>query len=142
MGSQNPASFAFQVLQTSPSVQGKESLWGKSMLCPVVWLDVQNRILPPMRWHPLVKQLGEEEGEVSACCELILQTKVLGGRAWRGMWCSNPTPPHVPIARGPQLHPLRKGLGPGNLNTPGDACLPISPSSPDSFCPWGTGASA
>ncbi|KAI5929400.1 Fer-1-like protein 5 [Manis javanica] len=59
--------------------QGKESLWGKSMLCPVVWLDVQNRILPPMRWHPLVKQLGEEEGEVSACCELILQTKSLIG---------------------------------------------------------------
>ncbi|XP_021565491.1 fer-1-like protein 5, partial [Carlito syrichta] len=57
---------------------GKESLWGRSMWPPVVWLDLQDRILPPMRWHPLVKELGEEEGEVLASCELILETEVLG----------------------------------------------------------------
>lgn len=44
---------------------------------PVVWLDVQHRILPPMRWHPLGKELGEEEGEILASCELILETEVL-----------------------------------------------------------------
>ncbi|XP_014647127.1 PREDICTED: fer-1-like protein 5 [Ceratotherium simum simum] len=57
--------------------QGKESLWGRSMWSPVVWLDVQNRILPPMRWHPLVKELEEEEGEILASCELILETESL-----------------------------------------------------------------
>nr|XP_008006192.2 fer-1-like protein 5 isoform X8 [Chlorocebus sabaeus] len=58
---------------------GKESLWGRSMWPPVVWLDLQDRILPPMRWHPLVKELGKEEGEILASCELILQTEIL---AW------------------------------------------------------------
>nr|XP_008006198.2 fer-1-like protein 5 isoform X12 [Chlorocebus sabaeus] len=57
---------------------GKESLWGRSMWPPVVWLDLQDRILPPMRWHPLVKELGKEEGEILASCELILQTEKLG----------------------------------------------------------------
>ncbi|XP_040849283.1 fer-1-like protein 5 [Ochotona curzoniae] len=57
--------------------QGKESLWGRSIWPPVVWLDLQDRILPPMRWHPLVKDLGEEEGEVLASCELILETEKL-----------------------------------------------------------------
>ncbi|XP_073867100.1 fer-1-like protein 5 isoform X2 [Macaca fascicularis] len=57
---------------------GKESLWGRSMWPPVVWLDLQDRILPPMRWHPLMKELGKEEGEILASCELILQTEKLG----------------------------------------------------------------
>uniref|UniRef100_A0A2I3S8B8 Fer-1 like family member 5 n=1 Tax=Pan troglodytes TaxID=9598 RepID=A0A2I3S8B8_PANTR len=57
---------------------GKESLWGRSMWPPLVWLDLQDRILPPMRWHPLVKELGKEEGEILASCELILQTEKLG----------------------------------------------------------------
>ncbi|XP_054403159.1 fer-1-like protein 5 isoform X19 [Pongo abelii] len=57
---------------------GKESLWGRSVWPPVVWLDLQDRILPPMRWHPLVKELGKEEGEILASCELILQTEKLG----------------------------------------------------------------
>ncbi|XP_062933805.1 fer-1-like protein 5 [Cynocephalus volans] len=57
--------------------QGKESLWGRSVWPPVVWLDLQDRILPPMRWHPLVKELGEEEGEILASCELILETEML-----------------------------------------------------------------
>ncbi|XP_054963622.1 fer-1-like protein 5 isoform X4 [Pan paniscus] len=57
---------------------GKESLWGRSMWPPMVWLDLQDRILPPMRWHPLVKELGKEEGEILASCELILQTEKLG----------------------------------------------------------------
>ncbi|XP_060043508.1 fer-1-like protein 5 [Erinaceus europaeus] len=56
---------------------GKESLWGRSMWTPEIWLDVQNRILPPMKWHPLRKQLGEQEGEILASCELILETEGL-----------------------------------------------------------------
>ncbi|KAM9212099.1 LOW QUALITY PROTEIN: fer-1-like protein 5 [Dugong dugon] len=55
--------------------QGKESLWGRSMWSPVVWLDLEDRTLPPMRWHPLVKVMGEEEGEILASCELILETQ-------------------------------------------------------------------
>ncbi|XP_066123860.1 fer-1-like protein 5 [Saccopteryx bilineata] len=58
--------------------QGKESFWGRSMWPPVVWLNAQQRMLPPMRWHPLAKKLGEEEGEILASCELILETEVLG----------------------------------------------------------------
>ncbi|XP_037663567.1 fer-1-like protein 5 [Choloepus didactylus] len=57
--------------------QGKESLWGRSTWSPVVWLDLQNRTLPPLRWHPLVKGLGEEEGEILASCELILESQSL-----------------------------------------------------------------
>ncbi|XP_038407049.1 fer-1-like protein 5 isoform X3 [Canis lupus familiaris] len=57
--------------------QGKETLWGRSMWSPVVWLDVQNRILPPLRWHPLVKLPGEEECEILVSCELILETEIL-----------------------------------------------------------------
>ncbi|XP_036080949.1 fer-1-like protein 5 [Rousettus aegyptiacus] len=63
--------------------QGNESLWGRSMWSPMVWLDVQHRILPPMRWHPLAKELGEEEGEILASCELILETEVLGETSLR-----------------------------------------------------------
>lgn len=100
------------------------------MWSPVVWLDVQKRILPPMRWHPLVKGLEEEEGEILASCELILETEVLGERARLGVWCPAPslcpTPlPHVPTASGPQPQPLSKVLGPGNQNTGlGGAGLP------------------
>ncbi|XP_055985030.1 fer-1-like protein 5 [Sorex fumeus] len=57
--------------------QGRESLWGRSMCVPKVWLDVQNRILYPMRWCPLINQLGEEEGEILASCELFLETEKL-----------------------------------------------------------------
>ncbi|XP_019065151.1 fer-1-like protein 5 isoform X2 [Fukomys damarensis] len=56
---------------------GKESLWGRSMWPPVVWLDPQDWMLPPLKWHPLVKELGEEEGEILASCELILETEKL-----------------------------------------------------------------
>lgn len=45
---------------------------------PVVWLDLRDWMLPPLRWHPLVKELGEEECEIFASCELILETEVLG----------------------------------------------------------------
>ncbi|KAM6185251.1 fer-1-like protein 5 [Rhynchocyon petersi] len=54
---------------------GKESLWGRSMWSPVVWLDLQERTLPPLRWHPLVKGIMEEEGEILASCELILESQ-------------------------------------------------------------------
>uniref|UniRef100_A0A8C7BKZ9 Fer-1 like family member 5 n=1 Tax=Neovison vison TaxID=452646 RepID=A0A8C7BKZ9_NEOVI len=57
------------------NAQGKESLWARSMWSPVVWLDVQKRTLPPLRWHPLVKLLGEKEGEILVSCELILETE-------------------------------------------------------------------
>ncbi|XP_064428635.1 fer-1-like protein 5 [Mirounga angustirostris] len=60
--------------------QGKESLWARSTWSPVVWLDVQTRTLPPLRWHPLVKLLGEKEGEILVSCELILETEVPGGK--------------------------------------------------------------
>nr|XP_027775573.1 fer-1-like protein 5 [Marmota flaviventris] len=56
---------------------GKEVLWGRSMWPPVVSLDLQNWILPPLRWHPLVKELGEEEGQILASCEMILETENL-----------------------------------------------------------------
>ncbi|XP_027988522.2 fer-1-like protein 5 [Eptesicus fuscus] len=58
--------------------RGKESFRGRSTWPPVVWLDVQHRVLPPMRWHPFAKELGEKEGEILASCELILETEVLG----------------------------------------------------------------
>ncbi|XP_055462731.1 fer-1-like protein 5 [Psammomys obesus] len=56
---------------------GKEILWGRSMWPPVVWLNLQGWVLAPLRWHPLVKELGEEEGAVLASCELILETQKL-----------------------------------------------------------------
>lgn len=89
----------------------------------MVWLDAQKRILPPLRWHPFIKLLGEEEGEILASCELILETEVLRRRAWLvavggggRCQCSLSTPPHFPV---PSSHyqwsptpPPRKGLGP------------------------------
>lgn len=86
---------------------------------PVVWLDVQHRVLPPMRWHPFAKELGEEESEILASCELILETEVLGVRALLGGVVLSAPPclmplRHVPTARGPRLHPpnpLRKAWG-------------------------------
>lgn len=48
---------------------------------PVVWLDLQGWALTPLRWHPLVRELGEEEGEILASCELILETEVQMRRA-------------------------------------------------------------
>uniref|UniRef100_A0A8C5YK51 C2 domain-containing protein n=1 Tax=Marmota marmota marmota TaxID=9994 RepID=A0A8C5YK51_MARMA len=70
---------------------GKEVLWGRSMWPPVVSLDLQNWILPPLRWHPLVKELGEEEGQILASCEMILETEVLGNKGWLSL----PSPPPV-----------------------------------------------
>lgn len=93
------------------SFQGKESLWGRSMWSPVVWLDVQHRILPPMRWHPLVKEFGEEEGEILASCELILETEVLEERAL----------PHIPAtsshSQGELTPPAQERPGLWNQNT-------------------------
>ncbi|CAH7227352.1 Fer1l5 [Phodopus roborovskii] len=57
--------------------KGHKVLWGRSMLPPVVWLDLEGWTFTPLRWHPLVKELGEEEGEVLASCELILETEKL-----------------------------------------------------------------
>ncbi|KAL1771885.1 fer-1 5 [Sigmodon hispidus] len=57
--------------------RGNKILWGRGMWAPVVWLDSQGWTLTPLRWHPLVKELGEEEGEILASCELILETEKL-----------------------------------------------------------------
>nr|XP_020021559.1 fer-1-like protein 5 [Castor canadensis] len=57
--------------------RGNETLWGRSMWPPVVWLDLQDWVPPPLRWRPLRKGLGEEEGEILASCELILETEKL-----------------------------------------------------------------
>lgn len=48
---------------------------------PVVWLGLQDWVFTPLRWHPLIRELGEEEGEILASCELILETQVQSGRA-------------------------------------------------------------
>uniref|UniRef100_A0A3Q1MPC9 Fer-1 like family member 5 n=1 Tax=Bos taurus TaxID=9913 RepID=A0A3Q1MPC9_BOVIN len=73
---ESPPCVVLELWQRDP--QGNETLWGRSIWHPVVWLDAQDRILPPMRWHPLVKGLEDEEGEILASCELILETEVLG----------------------------------------------------------------
>uniref|UniRef100_A0A452E0D7 Fer-1 like family member 5 n=1 Tax=Capra hircus TaxID=9925 RepID=A0A452E0D7_CAPHI len=70
----SPPCVVLELWQRDP--QGSETLWGRSMWHPVVWLDAQDRILPPMRWHPLVKGLEDEEGEILASCELILETEL------------------------------------------------------------------
>ncbi|XP_051008619.1 fer-1-like protein 5 [Acomys russatus] len=57
--------------------RGNKILWGRSMWPPVVWLDIQGWVLTPLRWHPLAKELGEEEAEIFASCELILETQKL-----------------------------------------------------------------
>lgn len=51
------------------------------MCPPVIWLGLQDWVFTPLRWHPLVRELGEEEGEILASCELILETQVQMGRA-------------------------------------------------------------
>ncbi|XP_043323629.1 fer-1-like protein 5 [Cervus canadensis] len=73
---EGPPCVVLELWQRDP--QGSETLWGRTMWQPVVWLDAQDRILPPMRWHPLVRGLEDEEGEILASCELILETEVLG----------------------------------------------------------------
>ncbi|XP_035308371.1 fer-1-like protein 5 isoform X2 [Cricetulus griseus] len=55
--------------------KGKKVLWGRSMWPPVVWLNLQSWTLTPLRWHPIMKELGEEEGEILASCELILEVE-------------------------------------------------------------------
>nr|XP_020762001.1 fer-1-like protein 5 [Odocoileus virginianus texanus] len=72
---EGPPCVVLELWQRDP--QGSETLWGRTMWHPVVWLDAQDRILPPMRWHPLVKGLEDEEGEILASCELILETESL-----------------------------------------------------------------
>ncbi|XP_012666478.1 fer-1-like protein 5 [Otolemur garnettii] len=72
---QSPPLVALELWQHDS--RGKESLWGRSMWSPVVWLDLHDRTLPPMRWHPIVNELGSAEGEILASCELILETEYL-----------------------------------------------------------------
>ncbi|KAM4867839.1 fer-1-like protein 5 [Thomomys bottae] len=56
---------------------GKESLRGWSMWPPMVWLDIEKRTLPPLRWHPVLKGFADEECEILSSCELLLETEKL-----------------------------------------------------------------
>lgn len=100
----------------------------------MVWLDVQKRTLPPLRWHPLVKLLGEKEGEILVSCELILETEVPGGRAQPGgVVLGAPTLPPLPCLKFPQpaapnSTPSGKAWGLG-ASTPG-LVMPACPTSP------------
>lgn len=76
---------------------------------PVIWLGLQDWVFTPLRWHPLVRQLGEEEGEILASCELILETQVQMGRAGLMPLPAPPPPPGSHKCQGPPL-PLMKGL--------------------------------
>lgn len=97
----------------------------------MVWLDVQKRTLPPLRWHPLVKLLGEKEGEILVSCELILETEVWAG----GVRCSGaptfPTPlPQVPTTSKSPAQPTEGRPGAWSQHTGlGDACLLLPPGS-------------
>ncbi|XP_036606427.1 fer-1-like protein 5 [Trichosurus vulpecula] len=59
---------------------GKGSLWGRSMCSPVVCLDLQKRALPLLSWHSISKEPGEEEGEILAAFELILETEMVSNQ--------------------------------------------------------------
>ena len=104
---------------------------------PVVWLDAQDRILPPMRWHPLVKGLEDEEGEILASCELILETEV-PGEGPAGRWgAQRPTLPRSSAmgstTGSPQAQFLKKALGCPGSDTAGWE-VPSCPASPR-LCP-------
>uniref|UniRef100_A0A7N4NNI5 Fer-1 like family member 5 n=1 Tax=Sarcophilus harrisii TaxID=9305 RepID=A0A7N4NNI5_SARHA len=72
---ENPPPMCLELWQLNS--QGKKSLWGRSICSPVVYLDLQKRVLPPLNWHSISKETGEEEGEILASFELILETEVL-----------------------------------------------------------------
>lgn len=76
---------------------------------PVVWLDLQDWVFTPLRWHPLVRELGEDEGEILASCELILETQVQTGGAGLTPLPAPPPSPAFHKHQGPPL-PLTKGL--------------------------------
>ncbi|XP_044515542.1 fer-1-like protein 5 [Gracilinanus agilis] len=59
---------------------GKQSLCGRSMCSPIVYLDLKNRALPLLSWHPINKMPGEEEGEILAAFELILETEMVSNQ--------------------------------------------------------------
>ncbi|XP_074144514.1 LOW QUALITY PROTEIN: fer-1-like protein 5 [Sminthopsis crassicaudata] len=71
---ENPPPMCLELWQLN--AQGKRSLWGRSMCSPVVYLDLQTRALPPLNWHSISKETGEEEGEILAAFELILETEM------------------------------------------------------------------
>ncbi|XP_051829561.1 fer-1-like protein 5 [Antechinus flavipes] len=71
---ENPPPMCLELWQVNS--QGKRSLWGRSMCSPVVYLDLQKRTLPPLNWHSISKETGEEEGEILASFELILETEM------------------------------------------------------------------
>ncbi|XP_031807343.1 fer-1-like protein 5 [Sarcophilus harrisii] len=71
---ENPPPMCLELWQLNS--QGKKSLWGRSICSPVVYLDLQKRVLPPLNWHSISKETGEEEGEILASFELILETEI------------------------------------------------------------------
>uniref|UniRef100_A0A5F8H5D9 C2 domain-containing protein n=1 Tax=Monodelphis domestica TaxID=13616 RepID=A0A5F8H5D9_MONDO len=72
---ENPPLVCLELWQQNS--HGKQSLCGRSMCSPIVYLDLKNRVLPLLRWHSFNKMPGEDEGEVLAAFELILETEVL-----------------------------------------------------------------
>lgn len=116
----------------------------------MVWLDAQDRILPPMRWHPLVKGLEDEEGEILASCELILETEVLGeGAQLGGGVLSAPTQPRSSAMGShnqqlPSPVPQESPGGPWLRHHWAGWCRPAQPlhDSTTSFCPKGSRAAS
>lgn len=78
---------------------------------PIVWLGLQDWVFTPLRWHPLVRELGEEEGEILASCELILETQVQMGRTGLMPPPCPPLPPGFHKHQGPPLR-VMEGLRP------------------------------
>ncbi|XP_072489906.1 fer-1-like protein 5 isoform X2 [Notamacropus eugenii] len=75
---ENPPLICLELWQLNS--YGKGSLWGRSMCSPVVCLDLQKRTLPLLSWHSISKEPGEEEGEILAAFELILETEMVSNQ--------------------------------------------------------------
>ncbi|XP_074066135.1 fer-1-like protein 5 [Macrotis lagotis] len=75
---ENPPFVCLELWQLN--TYGKLSSWGRSMCTPVVCLDLQMRVLPQLSWHSISKDSGEEEGEILAAFELILQDEMVSNQ--------------------------------------------------------------
>ncbi|XP_056669045.1 fer-1-like protein 5 isoform X2 [Monodelphis domestica] len=75
---ENPPLVCLELWQQNS--HGKQSLCGRSMCSPIVYLDLKNRVLPLLRWHSFNKMPGEDEGEVLAAFELILETEMVSNQ--------------------------------------------------------------
>ncbi|XP_078005284.1 fer-1-like protein 5 [Phascolarctos cinereus] len=75
---ENPPLICLELWQLNS--YGKGSLWGRSTCSPVVCLDLQKRTLPLLSWHSISKEPGEEEGEILAAFELILENEMVSNQ--------------------------------------------------------------